>query len=69
MKITQEVREFARLQEQAADPASTLSPGGRGQGEGAPALEEAEAGMAAMSDLYRAGGNELYIGAGGREHD
>ena len=25
--------------------------------------------MAAMSELYRAGGNELYIGAGGREHD
>ena len=31
--------------------------------------EEAEAGMAAMSQLYRDGGNELYIGAGGREHD
>jgi phosphomethylpyrimidine synthase len=32
-------------------------------------LEEAEAGMAEMSERYRAGGNELYIGAGGREHD
>ena len=35
----------------------------------APTLEEAEAGMAAMSERYRDGGNELYIGAGGREHD
>jgi phosphomethylpyrimidine synthase len=32
-------------------------------------LEEAEAGMAEMSTRYREGGNELYIGAGGREHD
>jgi phosphomethylpyrimidine synthase len=30
---------------------------------------EAEAGMAAMSERYRAGGNELYVGAVGREHD
>ena len=29
----------------------------------------AEAGMAKMSTRYREGGNELYIGAGGREHD
>ena len=26
-------------------------------------------GMAAMSEKYREGGNELYIGANGREHD
>jgi len=25
--------------------------------------------MAQMSERYREGGNELYIGAGGREHD
>ena len=31
--------------------------------------EEAEAGMAEMSTRYREGGNELYIGAGGRTHD
>ena len=55
MKISQEVREFARLQEQ--------NPTGR------PEPVEAEAGMAEMSELYRAGGNELYIGADGREHD
>src|SRR6186713_1469790 len=52
MKITQEVREFARLQEQAADPTSTLSPAGRGQGEGAPTPENAEAGMAEMSKRF-----------------
>ena len=31
------------------------------------AVEEAEAGMQEMSEKYREGGNELYIGAGGRE--
>jgi phosphomethylpyrimidine synthase len=31
--------------------------------------KDAEAGMAAMSERYRAGGSELYVGAGGREHD
>jgi phosphomethylpyrimidine synthase len=30
---------------------------------------EAEAGMAEMSERYREAGNELYIGANGREHD
>ena len=65
MKITQEVREFARLQEeQAAAPDAGI--------ESSPnELErsEAEAGMAEMSQRYREGGNELYVGAGGREHD
>jgi phosphomethylpyrimidine synthase len=32
-------------------------------------VEEAEAGMAAMSERYRAGGSELYVGAGGREQE
>jgi phosphomethylpyrimidine synthase len=66
MKISQEVRDFARLN----------PPPSAGEGDSAPAalsgergLVEAEAGMAAMSDLYREGGNELYVGAGGREHD
>jgi phosphomethylpyrimidine synthase len=72
MKITQEVREFARLQEETAN--STLSLDGRGQGEGdastgTPSESDAEAGMAEMSERYREGGNELYIGANGREHD
>ena len=31
--------------------------------------DEAEAGMAEMSDKFREIGSELYVGAGGREHD
>jgi len=31
--------------------------------------DEAEAGMRKMSDLYNETGRELYMGAGGREHD
>jgi len=72
MKITQEVREFARLQEQAAD-ASRLSPAGRGQGEGVPTVEEsdlsaeasakAEAGMAEMSEKFHEAGGEIYVPA------
>ena len=49
MKITQEVREFARLQEQGAAAPSTLSLDGRGQGEGdasTETLSDAESGMA-----------------------
>jgi phosphomethylpyrimidine synthase len=55
MKITQEVREFAAKQN--AEVGTFV------------AAEEAEAGMAAMSDKFREIGSELYIGAGGREHD
>jgi phosphomethylpyrimidine synthase len=61
MKITQEVREFARLQEQAADASPTLSPPGRGQGEGAPTVEETEAGMAEMSKRFHDEGGEIYV--------
>jgi phosphomethylpyrimidine synthase len=66
MKITQEVREFARLN-------PTMPTSGnpdRGQSEAAPTTEmDAEAGMAQMSERYREGGGELYVGANGREHD
>jgi phosphomethylpyrimidine synthase len=55
MKISQEVREFARLQNQGS--------------EGFIAAEEAEAGMAEMSKVYDETGRELYMGAGDREHD
>ena len=55
MKISQEVREFARLQNQ---PAGDFV-----------AVEEAEAGMAEMSKVYDETGRELYMGAGDREHD
>ena len=56
MKISAEVREFAAKQNAKLE----------GEALG---VEEAEACMAAMSEKYRDGGNELYIGAGGREHD
>ncbi|WP_374395931.1 phosphomethylpyrimidine synthase ThiC [Sphingopyxis sp.] len=55
MKISQEVRDFAKLQNQ--DSASFI------------AAEEAEKGMAEMSQVYEDTGRELYMGAGGREHD
>ncbi len=55
MKISQEVREFARLQNQ--DSESFI------------AAEDAEAGMAAMSKVFDETGRELYMGAGDRERD
>jgi phosphomethylpyrimidine synthase len=55
MKITQEVRDFARLQNQGSEAFI--------------AAEEAEKGMAAMSEVYEETGRELYMGSGGREHD
>ncbi len=55
MKISQEVREFAKLQNQEAE--SFI------------AADEAEKGMALMSTVYEETGRELYMGAGDREHD
>jgi phosphomethylpyrimidine synthase len=55
MKISQEVREFARLQNQ--DSSAFI------------AAEEAEKGMAEMSKVYDETGRELYMGQGDREHD
>ena len=55
MKISQEVRDFAKLQNQSAD--------------GFVAAEEAEKGMAEMSKVYDERGRELYMGAGDRERD
>ncbi|WP_232494346.1 phosphomethylpyrimidine synthase ThiC [Novosphingobium kaempferiae] len=55
MKISQEVRDFAAKQNQ---PSTEFL-----------AAEEAEAGMAQMSKVFRETGSELYMGAGGREHD
>ena len=55
MKITQEVRDFAKLQNQ--DSSAFI------------AAEEAEKGMAKMSQVYEETGRELYMGAGDREHD
>ncbi|OJY69573.1 MAG: phosphomethylpyrimidine synthase ThiC [Sphingobium sp. 66-54] len=55
MKITQEVRDFAAKQNQEST--------------GFIAAEEAEKGMKEMSEKFRETGAELYVGAGGREHD
>ncbi|MCK9541194.1 MAG: phosphomethylpyrimidine synthase ThiC [Novosphingobium sp.] len=55
MKITQEVREFARLQNQPSDAFV--------------AADTAEKGMAEMSKVYEETGRELYMGAGDRERD
>ncbi|HEY1146149.1 MAG TPA: phosphomethylpyrimidine synthase ThiC, partial [Allosphingosinicella sp.] len=56
MKITQEVRDFAAKQDAGLLNAPLSN-------------AEAEQGMAEMSKKYRDGGNELYVGANGREHD
>ncbi len=55
MKITQEVRDFAAKQNQEST--------------GFIAADEVEAGMKQMSEKYREVGNQLYVGAGDREHD
>ena len=66
MKITQEVRDFAAKQNSGAETFLAASPD---HGGAAMAESDAEAGMAAMSELYNETGRELYMGAGGREHD
>jgi phosphomethylpyrimidine synthase len=72
MKITQEVREFARMQEQGAAAPSPLPRAEEGDSPAASreravedqhlSAEEAEAGMAEMSQRYREGG-DLYVPA------
>jgi len=63
MKITQEVRDFAAKQNAEVDNFLAVRP------ELVEGHEEAEAGMAEMSERFREIGSELYVGAGGREHD
>jgi phosphomethylpyrimidine synthase len=60
MKITQEVRDFAARQNSEAGDFLVASPASAG---------EAEAGMREMSRVFKETGSELYMGAGGREHD
>jgi phosphomethylpyrimidine synthase len=61
MKITQEVREFARLQEQATSP---LPPtGGAGGGPVDEAALSVELGMAEMSKRFHDEGGEIYVPA------
>ncbi len=65
MKISQEVREFARLQNQPAAGFIAAAEADLS----AEALAKAEEGMAEMSKVYDETGRELYMGAGDREHD
>lgn len=58
MKITQEVREFAKAQ---ADSASTPLPPAEGAGGGPVSEAEAEAGMAEMSKRFHEEGGEIYV--------
>jgi phosphomethylpyrimidine synthase len=60
MQISQEVRAFAAKQNQGADGFIAAQPVDAG---------EVEEGMAKMSRVYDEMGRELYLGAGGREHD
>jgi phosphomethylpyrimidine synthase len=84
MKITQEVREFAasraansdlmgegRLAEprEAIASASDFAAKQNQPATAFIAAEEVEAGMKRMSEKFRETGSELYMGAGGREHD
>jgi len=59
MKITQDVREFARRQNTAVDPFA------------APSIDpaEAERGMAEMSARFRKAGGQIYVETGEREHE
>ena len=60
MKITQEVRDFAAKQNAGAETFLAATPVSEG---------EAEAGMQEMSRMFKETGSELYMGAGGREHE
>ena len=74
MKISQEVREFARLEEEKStvrpEPVEGLSSASAPENQGSPStssgrteLEEAEAGMAEMSRRFHDEGGELYVPA------
>ncbi|WP_425505040.1 phosphomethylpyrimidine synthase ThiC [Sphingobium limneticum] len=67
MKITQEVRDFAAKKNQAAD--GFLEAGLTGAEVAQASKAAALKGMEEMSRLFKATGSELYMGAGGREHD
>ncbi|WP_405053578.1 phosphomethylpyrimidine synthase ThiC [Sphingobium sp. WCS2017Hpa-17] len=67
MKITQEVRDFAAKKNQPAD--GFLEAGLTGAEVAEASKAAALKGMEEMSRLFKATGSELYMGAGGREHD
>ena len=65
MKISQEVRDFAKANPSpfTGEGDSPAASGERGAARKAPTLEEAEAGMAQMRERYRQGGSEIYVHA------
>ena len=60
MQISQEVRDFASKQNQPSD--AFIAAAGD-------VVADAKRGMEQMSVKFRETGSELYVGAGGREHD
>ena len=69
MQISQEVREFAAKQNAGVDSFIAANPPSAQPELVEGGLAEAEAGMAQMSEKFREIGSEIYVGAGGREHD
>jgi phosphomethylpyrimidine synthase len=67
MQISQEVRDFASKQNQGVE--GFLATGPTGAETAAASKAAALKGMEEMSKVFREGGSELYMGAGGREHD
>ncbi|HEX8300883.1 phosphomethylpyrimidine synthase ThiC [Sphingomonas sp.] len=67
MQISQEVRDFASKQNQGVE--GFLATGPTGAETAAASKAAALAGMEEMSKRFKETGSELYMGAGGREHD
>jgi len=67
MQISQEVREFAVKQNQGVE--GFIATGPTGAETAAASKAAALKGMEEMSAKFKATGSELYMGAGGREHD
>ncbi|RYE01429.1 MAG: phosphomethylpyrimidine synthase ThiC [Sphingomonadales bacterium] len=67
MQISQEVRDFATKQNQSVE--GFIATGPTGAETAAASKAAALAGMEEMSKRFKETGSELYMGAGGREHD
>ncbi|RYY27983.1 MAG: phosphomethylpyrimidine synthase ThiC [Sphingomonadales bacterium] len=67
MQISQEVRDFASKQNQSVE--GFIATGPTGAETAAASKAAALAGMEEMSKRFKETGSELYMGAGGREHD
>jgi phosphomethylpyrimidine synthase len=67
MQISQEVRDFAAKQNQGVE--GFIATGPTGAETAAASKAAAMKGMEEMSAMFKEKGSELYMGAGGREHD